>query len=278
MGEQPLDAMTTHTASDRDTQPIVLQALRWADPWRWLQRGWQDMRCAPGIALFYGACFWGMALLLGWVFRSRPEYVMSMASGCLLLGPFLAMGLYDTSRRREAGLEPELGQSITCWDKHMGSMGMLVLVLIVLELLWGRASLVVFAVFFYTGMPSTTWVLRAVFNPENLEFVAVYFAVGSVFAALVFATSVVSIPMILDRDTDAISAAITSIRVVLENPGVMLLWGFVLTSLVFLALLPGGAGLLLAGPLLGHGSWHAYRGSVDWREETLGEGEGGARA
>ena len=84
--------MTTHTAPDRDSQPIVLQALRWADPWHWLQRGWQDMRSAPGIALFYGVCFWGMAFLLGWVFRARPEYVMSMASGCLLLGPFLAMG------------------------------------------------------------------------------------------------------------------------------------------------------------------------------------------
>ncbi|MCB1988639.1 MAG: hypothetical protein KDE69_09905, partial [Burkholderiaceae bacterium] len=67
--------MTTHTAPDRDTQPIVLQALRWADPWRWLQRGWRDTRSAPGIAVFYGACFWGMAFLLGWVFRARPEYV-----------------------------------------------------------------------------------------------------------------------------------------------------------------------------------------------------------
>ena len=79
----------------------------------------------PGIALFYGACFWGMALVLGWVFRTRPEYAMSLASGCLLMGPFLAMGLYDTSRRREAGLPPELGASITCWDRHVSSMSML---------------------------------------------------------------------------------------------------------------------------------------------------------
>jgi uncharacterized membrane protein len=77
---------------------------------------------------------------------------------------------------------------------------------------------------------------------------------------------VVSIPMILDRDTDAISAAITSLEVVFNNVAVMLLWGMLLSGFVFVALLPWGAGLLLVGPLLGHGSWHAYRGSVRWLE------------
>ena len=254
--------MNSTTATTPPQLPIVLQPLRWMDPWRWLRLGWADMRASPGISLFYGACFWAMALVLGWVFRSKPEYVMSMASGCLLLGPFLAMGLYDTSRRREAGLVPDLGQSITCWDKHMGSMGMLVLVLVVLELLWGRASLVVFAVFFNTGMPSTTGVMQAIFNPQNWSFVAVYMLVGGVFAALVFSSSVVAIPMILDRDTDALTAGITSMRVVIDNTGVMVLWGGLITVLVGLSLWAFGAGLLLVGPLLGHASWHAYRAAV----------------
>lgn len=243
-------------------QPITLQKLRWGDPLRWLLQGLQDVRSAPGIAVFYGVCFWLMALLLGWVFRTRPEYTMSMASGCLLIGPFMAMGLYDTSRRREAGLRPSLSESLTCWDSHMGSMGMLMLVLVVLELLWGRASLVVFAVFFNTGMPSTTGVLQAVFNPENWSFVAVYAVVGGAFAALVFSTTVVSIPMILDRDTDALTAGITSFRVVLENTAVMLWWGALITAIVGISLWYWGVGLLLAGPVLGHASWHAYRASV----------------
>ena len=260
MNESP--ATSDLTPAAEPTHAITLQPLRWADPLHWLLKGLQDVRAAPGIALFYGLCFWCMALLLGWVFRNEPEYTMSLASGCLLVGPFLAMGLYDTSRRREAGLAPDLGQSITCWDSHMGSMGMLVLVLIVLELLWGRASLVVFAVFFDTGMPSSSGVFEAVFNPRNWEFVAVYTVVGGAFAALVFSCTVVSIPMILDRDTDALTACITSMRVVAENPGVMLLWGALITALVLASLWIWGAGLLLVGPVLGHASWHAYRAAV----------------
>lgn len=242
--------------------------LRFSAPFRWLGRGWQDLMAEKGISFFYGVCFWIMALVLGAVFRSKPEYAISIASGCLLVGPFLAMGLYEVSRRREQGLTPDMTSSLTCWDKHLGSMGMLVLVLIVLELLWGRASLVVFAVFFNTGMPSTTGVIQAVFNLQNLEFLAVYLLVGGFFAGLVFATAVVSIPMILDRDTDAISAGITSLQVVFSNLPVMLLWGAILTLLVVLALLPWGLGLLVVGPWLGHASWHAYRGCVRWLDEN----------
>lgn len=260
----PLDSTTSEASSRRnDGTPIVLQPLRWTQPFAWLRLGACDLVAAPGIALFYGACFWAMALVLGWVFRTRPEYTMSLASGCLLVGPFLAMGLYDTSRRREAGLPPDLGESITCWEGHMSSMGMLVMVLVVLELLWGRASLVVFAVFFNTGMPSTTGVMEAVFNPKNWEFVAVYTAVGGAFAALVFSTTVVSIPMILDRGTDALTAGLTSMRVVFENTFTLLVWGALITVLVGLSLWSTwGVGLLVVGPLLGHASWHAYRAAV----------------
>lgn len=244
--------------------------LGFGDPLRWLVRGWKDFIAAPGIGIFYGVCFWLMSMVLTLVFRKQPEYVMSIASGCLLVGPFLAMGLYEVSRRRDLGIKPELAASLTCWDSHIRSMAMLVLVLIVLELLWGRASLVVFAVFFNTGMPSTTGVLQAIFNPENIEFVLVYLAVGGVFALLVYSTAVVSIPMILDRDTDAISAAITSIRVVFANPLTLLWWGMLITLLVALALIPWGLGLIIVGPLLGHASWHAYRGAVRWQVPVSG--------
>ena len=252
-----------------DAPKKTIRALRPIHLLHWVSAGWQDMRAHPGISAFYGFSFCFMALVLGAVFQSTPEYTMSIASGCLLLGPFLAMGLYDVSQRRERGEMPQLRSSLTCWKLHVRSMGMLVLVLVVMELLWGRASLVVFAVFFNTGMPSTTSVMEAVFNPENWEFVAVYTLVGGAFAVLVFAISVVSIPMILDRDTDAISAAITSIEVFLQNTVVMLMWGALIASLIVVSLLlPWCLGLLLCGPLLGHASWHAYRAAVQWPTES----------
>lgn len=243
----------------------VVQPLRLGDPVRWLAAGWRDLRAARGIALFYGICFWLMAVVLGAVFRNLPQYTMSFVSGCFLVGPFLAMGLYEVSRRREQGLPQSLGASLTCWDKHLGSMAMLVLVMLLLELLWGRASLVVFAVFFNTGMPSTAGVLAAVFNPQNWQFIAVYTVVGGFFAGLVFSTCVVSIPMILDRDTDAITAGIASMALVAERTGPMLVWGVLIVALVLGAmLLPWALGLLVVGPWLGHASWHAYRASFRW--------------
>ena len=245
-----------------------VRALGLSAPLHWLRLGAQDLIAHPGIGLFYGLGFWTMSMVLALVFRHQPEFTLSMVSGCLLVGPFLAMGLYEVSRRRELGQRPDLGSSLTCWDPHLKSMAMLVLVLLVLELLWGRASLVVFAVFFNTGMPSTTGVVQAIFNPDNLEFLIVYLAVGGVFAGLVFALSVVSIPMILDRDTDAISAALTSVRVFFGEISVILFWGALITVLVWLSLMSPWSVLLLAvGPWLGHASWHAYRASVEWVED-----------
>ena len=237
-------------------------------PWRGLGLGLGELKASRGFGLLSGTVFWLMAQVLALVFRRSPEYTLSMVSGCLLVGPFLAMGLYEVSRRREQGLPQSLAASLTCWDGHIRSMSMLVLVLLVLELLWGRASLVVFAVFFNPGMPSTTGVLEAIFNPDNLEFVAVYLFVGGVFATLVYAISAVSIPMILDRDTDAISAGITSVRVFFGELAVMLLWGLLLSLLVVLSFLsPWMLGLIVVGPWLGHASWHAYRGAVAWPQQ-----------
>ena len=242
-----------------------LQPLALSSPWRWLALGLLDLRAQPGIGLFYGLSFWAMAQVLAIVFQRSPEYTLSMVSGCLLIGPFMAMGLYEVSRRREMGLSTDLVTSLTCWGGHIKSLSMLVLVMLVLELLWGRASLVVFAVFFNTGMPSTTGVIEAIFNPQNLDFVAVYLFVGGLFATLVYAISVVSIPMILDRDTDAISAGITSVRVFFGALAVMLLWGLILSVLVVLSFLSAWMlALVIVGPWLGHASWHAYRGAVAW--------------
>ncbi|MCK6420134.1 MAG: DUF2189 domain-containing protein, partial [Aquabacterium sp.] len=112
------------------------------------------------------------------------------------------------------------------------------------------------------GMPDFKGSLLALLDPANVEFIVAYVLVGGVFAALIFAVSVVSIPMILDRPVDAITAGLTSVRLVLAQPVVMLWWAALIAFTVLLAMLPGFLGLLVAGPVLGHASWHAYRSAV----------------
>jgi uncharacterized membrane protein len=265
-----MDAPAPYIEPPRIGPTVTIKRPSIGAPFNWLRAGWKDMTSAWPTALFYGLCFWVMAVTLAVIFQNKPEYAMSIASGCLLVGPFLAMGLYEVSRLRELGKPNQFTASLMCWRTHIRSMGMLVLVLMVLELLWGRASLVVFAVFFNTAMPSTTGVLQAVFNPDNIDFLLAYLLVGGFFTTLVYSISVVSIPFIRDKDVDAITAAITSVRVVLSNTLVMVLWGVCLTTLTLLAFLPAGIGIILVGPLLGHASWHAYRATVEWtpQEQT----------
>ena len=240
---------------------IALNDLKLSDPFRWLALGWHDFRRAPGIGVFYGGCFAAMGWLLLKVFEYSPAWTLALSAGFLLVGPFLCLGLYDVSRKLERGERPDLGESLTAWDTRMGTMAIFGTVLLVLEMVWARASLVVFALSF-DGMPDFKGSLLKLVDPQNVEFIIAYTAVGSVFAAMIYAVSVVSMPMILDRQTDAISAGLTSVRLCLAEPGVMLLWGALITLLVAIAMLPGFLGLLVVGLLLGHASWHAYRAAV----------------
>lgn len=237
---------------------MKLSALRPRDPLRWLSQGWGDFLRCPRIGLFYGLCFLAMGHALVAVFRSAPAYVLALSAGFLLMGPFLCLGLYDASRALEQGQRPTLRRSLVAWRPTLRTMAIFAGLLLILEMLWGRASLVVFAVSFNT-MPSTEKLLTQLFDAHNIEFLIAYTVVGGVFAGLIFVTSAISIPMILDRQVDAISAGLTSIRACLENPGVMLWWGALITALIVLAMLPFFLGLLVVGPLLGHATWHAYR-------------------
>ena len=241
--------------------PVTLRTLAWRAPMHWLVLGWRDFMRAPAIGLFYGACF----MLMGWallaVFEHAPAYTMALSAGFLLIGPFLCLGLYRVSQRLEAGERPGFADSLLAFKTRTGQLAIFGFVLLVLEMLWGRATLVLFAVSF-DGLPDFKGSLLALLSPENLPFIATWLAVGAVFAGLIYSISVVSIPMILHRQTDAITAALTSLRLVLTQTGVMLAWGALIALLVGLALLPWFAGLLVAGPVIGHASWHAYREAV----------------
>lgn len=240
---------------------IELNTLSWRDPLRWLAAGWRDLRRAPGIALFYGLCFVAMGRALLVVFRHAPAYTLALSAGFLLMGPFLCLGLYQVSQRLERGEQPDLGDSLLAFEARLGQLALFGAVLLVLEMIWGRAALVVFAVSF-DGMPDFAGSIWKLLDPENLGFIVAYLGVGAVFAGLIYAISVIAIPMLLDRPTDAVTAGLTSLRLVLTQTGVMLFWGALITVLVVAAMLPGFAGLLVVGPWLGHASWHAYRSAV----------------
>lgn len=232
-------------------------------PFGWLSRGLDDIKQCPSASLFYGACFAVMGLLLKTVFRNAYEYTSALTTGFLLVAPFLAVGLYDISRRRERDDVCALMPTLTAWRPHVGSIGIYSLVLIVIFLVWARASLVIFALFYTREMPTLQGFLQQVLSLDNREFLLVYFGVGLVFATLVFAVSVVSIPLMLDRGQDTITAMIASTLALARNAPTLFLWAALIVALTAIGFGTAYVGLVVTMPLVGHATWHAYRELIE---------------
>lgn len=264
-GEVRIATVIEADAQDPVHEPSVLDLpqaqLSWRDPLHWLVLGWRDFRQAPLIGLFYGACF----VLMGWLllacFEHSPEYTLALSAGFLLVGPFLCLGLYEASRRMARGEPASFWSSLTAWRISRGQLAVFAGVLLVLEMLWGRAAMIVFAISF-DGVPDFSGPLSSFFSGDMLVFLLTYMAVGALFAGLIYAISVISMPMIMDRSADAISAGLSSMRLVLTQPLVMWFWAALIAGLVIVAMLPGFAGLLIVGPVVGHASWHAYQAAM----------------
>lgn len=231
-----------------------------AAPGRWLAAGWQDLRQIGAPSLFYGACFAGAGWIMQEVFRHHYALFAGLATGFLLLGPFLALGLYDLSRRRERGEIPRLLPTLTAWRPNLANVGVFAAVLAVVLLIWARASLVVFALYFDAPeLPTFAGIVRTVVTFEQPAFAFAYFAVGGFFALFVFAISVVAVPLMVDRNTDAVTAALASLIACGRNPGPLLLWGATIALLVAVGFATFFVGLIPIMPLIGHATWHAYR-------------------
>lgn len=231
-------------------------------PFSWLARGAADLRRAPAASLAYGVAFAVMGALITLVFRHAYELTSALTAGFLLVGPFLATGLYDISRRLERGDAVRLPDTATVWRANLGAFSLFALLLTIIMLVWARASLVTFALFFSSGMPTLKSFLAQVVSIEHVDFLITYFAVGAVFATIVFAVSVVSVPMMLDRGTDTIVAALTSVRALFANPLALLVWALLIVLTVGAGLATFFVGLVIAVPLIGHATWHAYRALV----------------
>lgn len=225
-------------------------------PFRWLAAGWRDMRAAPGQSLGWGlavlAMSWLVSLLALWL--GSWIVLLSLLSGFVFLGPLLAIALYAVSWQLEHGRVPTFDRSLDAARLRLGDSMVFALILLVIFLVWARAGSMVHVFFPVESKPE----LRQI-----VAFLAIGSAVGSIFAAIAFAASAFSLPMLMDRKADTVTAVVTSVNATLRNKPAMAVWLALIVLLTGIGFATAFVGLAVLFPLLGHATWHAYRDVVD---------------
>jgi uncharacterized membrane protein len=260
------------TSTDAATLPFVApcRTLQTWAPLDWLRYAWADFRAAPRQSLTYGLVVVLMSWALAYVAIRYGGYfqLLALVTGFILIAPLLAIGTYSISDQLERGLEPSLRRCFIEERRAFGNLMVFALMLMVVFLVWWRAASAIH-IFFPVDMTTPDWT-------DYLQFLGIGSAVGSIFALIVFSAAAFSLPMLLDREVDSITAVVTSINAVLRNKPAMAVWA----ALIVLAVAPGFALLLMdrekgAGfalvmtllgitlPLIGHATWHAYRATID---------------
>ena len=249
--------------------PPTLQAKTWSRnlassaAFGWLAAGWRDVIVQPLTSLGYGALVFAISIIMVvGMFKFGWDYILFPAfAGFMVVGPILAVGLYEKSRRIAAGEPVALRDMIFVKPKSGGQILFTGVLLCLLMLGWMRAAVIIYALFFgLQPFPGLGQIVSMLFTtPTGWAMLIVGSAVGGLFAAFSFAVSAFSIPMLLDERTDALTAMGTSMALVWNNLPVMLTWGAIVVGLFLVSLATGLVGLIFAFPILGHGTWHAYR-------------------
>lgn len=231
-----------------------------------LRLGLADLMAAPLFSLFFGVVFSIIGIII-WMLlfvQGSSYWVAPLAAGFPLIGPFAAIGLYEISRLREAGAPitwpAVLGAVIREGRFQTPSYAFIVLFVF---LIWVYLAHLVFALTF--GLKPLTNVMTSfelLLSTEGITMLIIGTLVGAAIATLLFVISVVSVPLLMEREIDVVSAIITSVRAVLASTQPMLFWGIVIAVTCALAMLPLFLGMIFAFPLLGHASWHLYRRTV----------------
>jgi len=245
-----------------DTLPFVApcRKLEFIAPLRWLKLGFNDVKRAPIASLSYGlvmASLIMLVIMMAWKFGSA-WIMFSLLCGFVFIAPLTCVGTYAISAQLERNLKVSFRRTLrACFKRYIGTELVFTLVLLIIFLMWARASTV-----------------TSIFLPSNgnydLAEMVIYFGmlalVASLFLSITFSTSVFSLPMIMHRDVDAITAVVTSINAVMRNKGVMLLWGLIIASGILIGVFTAGLGLIIFLPTVGHAAWHGYLDTIDASE------------
>lgn len=237
--------------------------LPWRMAFHWLRLGWSDLWTNPVPSLLYGLGVFAISTLLVWaLFLFNYEYALFPAlAGFMVVGPIIANGLYEKSRILEEGRRPTYLRMFLVRPRSEYQAWFMGVLLLGLMLLWLRAAVLIWALFFgIVPFPGTDEIVPILFTtPTGWSLLLVGGIVGALFAAFSFSISVFAMPMLLTEHTDALSAMGLSIALVWNNLPVMLAWGVIVLTLFLASLATGFAGLIVVFPILGHGTWHAYR-------------------
>ncbi len=235
-------------------------------PWLWLAAGWRDLWTKPVISLGYGLAFalTSVGLMLSLAFAEMQALVLPLAGGFVLIGPLAAVGLYDMSRAIEAGRPVTWGSVLTAWTRAKGQVGFFGGILAFAFFVWQQIALLLFMLFWGNNgiPPPSTFVPTLLFSNHGLALLVTGTIVGGMLAAVVFAISVISVPLLVTEQLDAVTAIRTSLTAIVCNPKPLALWAALIAGFMVLGIATLSAGLIVAFPLIGHATWHAYRAIV----------------
>ena len=244
-------------------RPVSVRLVPAGRPLAWLAAGWRDFTRAPLPSMFHGL----VVAAGGWVILLLTLRQWSLLpgafSGFLLMGPILATGLYELSRRLAAGGRPTLADAVAAWRRGTRPLVSMGLLLALAATTWVLISAVMVALFVQAPFSGVEGLVRHVILSESSNLFYLWIALGGFGASLVFAATVVSVPLLLDRDVDFVTAVLASMRAVGENPVPMAVWSTIIMLATALSMATAMLGFVLTIPVIGHATWHAYRDVVD---------------
>lgn len=254
--------MTAESALEQSRR-CKLATVSLGQPFAWLRLGWHDLQRAPLPGLLHGVAVSAFGLVLLWLAHRQFWLLAGAFSGFLLLGPLAATGLYAVSRALERGEEPTLATALAAWRPKDHRLVLFGLLLCAAGTGWVLTSASLIWSFAPNAVLDPADFLRVVVLAERGWLFEGWLALGGVLVAPVYASSVVSIPLLMERRIGVLDAVLTSWRAVLASVGPMALWGGLLLAITFVGMFTAMLGLIVAVPWLSYASWHAYRDLVD---------------